>query len=378
MVVGKKDSKLDRSMAAQFILGFLVLASLLERNDAKKGTVEAKEMYTGVPGKNLTLTWTWTGHKMYDYASIYIPDKSSSKTAGAVILNKLWHIKYFPSNNSIAKYKLNIVNSTFNNLTELDTGTGSIISLNIRAVPRNLSRFEFIFRLQDNDAWAPVIEKKIIVRVAVLPTVKITMETGGTTDVPQGRVMTAICKATGFPLPKIEIRKDNSKLQVVQVSGNEVSLKLKSVTSNDAGRYSCYATNVAGTTRSDAVLSVTYIQMNIKSSTVIQSALGKAEDLNCPIDGYPPLTYKWYYPQCNKNSPVGWSKEITIQLDKETKFGNYCCIGQNNIGLKTATFMIKGEAIKPKKRSGINSGTTTKTGIMLPIAAFVILLWTAR
>ena len=110
----------------------------------------------------------------------------------------------------------------------------------------------------------------------VLPTVKLTMETGGTTDVPQGRVVTAICKATGFPLPKIEIRKDSSRLQVVQVSGNEVSLQLKSVTSNDAGRYTCYATNVVGTTRSEAVLSVTCkYKMLCRKYRIVEDMSGK-------------------------------------------------------------------------------------------------------
>ena len=64
--------------------------------------------------------------------------------------------------------------------------------------------------------------------------------------------------------------------------------------------------------------------------------MGKSEELDCPIEGYPPVIYSWLK---NKRQ-ITALKGITIKMDKKDKFGDYTCKGQNDAGVETVVFSV--------------------------------------
>lgn len=64
--------------------------------------------------------------------------------------------------------------------------------------------------------------------------------------------VTVECKAKGIPTPSLSWSKDGARLQNSAVN----LLHLKSVTLEDAGRYTCTADNFLGSDSQSAVLSV--------------------------------------------------------------------------------------------------------------------------
>ena len=67
------------------------------------------------------------------------------------------------------------------------------------------------------------------------------------TNVTQGSPLTLHCQATGFPLPIITWQKDGQPVDTNHVTLlSNGSLHISSTVVQDAGKFSCIATNVAG------------------------------------------------------------------------------------------------------------------------------------
>lgn len=134
----------------------------LESLDPKEN-LKAKDTYIGLPGETLTLKWTYTGTEMYKLVTIYIPEEVGNTKKPNL---KLWDLRYFAHNRTFSRYKYNIPKSVLNNLTEFRRETKSIFTLVLKLNPGNMTKFEFICRLEKESFWDVPESKKITVKVA--------------------------------------------------------------------------------------------------------------------------------------------------------------------------------------------------------------------
>ena len=161
-----------------FILAFVVI-TLLARNTSfasqGNGELDAKPMYIGLPGKSLEIKWMYIAENMYKDVIISHMAKTSNDLGKIdVSKTKLWKIHYFASNKSSVTFKIDALNNTFNNLTELSSETVSmqsgrvrvIFHLRIKSIPRNISSFGFLCTVRSNNPWIATSEKIITIKVA--------------------------------------------------------------------------------------------------------------------------------------------------------------------------------------------------------------------
>ena len=146
----------------------LLLAPLILQSGTTDpdGRLEGNNTYIGLPGKKLTLIWTYTGTEPYQRVSIFIP-QINPQTGKTTSVPKLWDLIYFAENRTFSIHKYNIHYSIFNNLTEFSKiKSRSVFVLVLKSVPRNVSSFEFLCRLEKEEKWEIPKEKKVTVHVA--------------------------------------------------------------------------------------------------------------------------------------------------------------------------------------------------------------------
>ena len=144
-------------------LGLFLIAQLVQLSETidQNGRLVGNDTYIGIPGKRLTINWTYIGTEKYKSVSIFLPE--GGPRSGNL---KLWEIKYFAHNGTFSTKKLDVPNSVFNNLTEFRSETNSVFILVIKSVPRNISSFWFLCRLGFSSPWIVPKDKKITVSIA--------------------------------------------------------------------------------------------------------------------------------------------------------------------------------------------------------------------
>eukprot|EP00112_Aurelia_sp_Birch-Aquarium-sp1_P010531 Seg2243.5 transcript_id=Seg2243.5/GoldUCD/mRNA.D3Y31 product=Titin protein_id=Seg2243.5/GoldUCD/D3Y31 len=359
-----------------YLISAFVVFALLARNTSfaskENRKLDAKPMYIGLPSKSLDIKWMYIAENMYKEVKIsYLANPPDS--ANKIIF---WKIHYFPSNKSRSSFKRNVVNNTFNNLTELTTEIVSmqpgrvreIFHLRIKSIPRNISSFGFECRVSYNVVWIVPSTKIITIKVAVPPVVKMIVHKGEGDHVPKGSPIYIRCSASGFPQPSLEMKKGSATLSSTRkLKDNEIILTLPKVQPTDAGLYVCVASNIADVARSFSSITVRYIELKETKDTVIQSVIGSRKDLNCPIRGYPQILYSWF----KGTKKLGSLQELTVKLEKNDQFGNYTCKGMNDAGTRNITFsIIHNPSTSQRNANGIGSSSITKPYF----AAYIILL----
>uniref|UniRef100_A0A3Q2CT39 Hemicentin-1 n=1 Tax=Cyprinodon variegatus TaxID=28743 RepID=A0A3Q2CT39_CYPVA len=146
------------------------------------------------------------------------------------------------------------------------------------------------------------------------------------------------CVAEGIPQPKLSWEKDGSPLNesrgeyTILPSGE---LVIDSAQPEDAGSYTCVATNSVGEDSWTMTLSVhTHPYF---TQLLADVALNKGERLllNCGVSGIPPPTIKWT--MNNKIIPVHHSpmighSELLIERVSKEDSGTYTCVAENSVG----------------------------------------------
>ncbi|KAK2567085.1 Hemicentin-1 [Acropora cervicornis] len=156
------------------------------------------------------------------------------------------------------------------------------------------------------------------------------------------------CKAMGSPNPNITWQKDGLSVDTTHVTllANG-SLYISSTVVQDAGRYSCKATNVAGSTSVRANI-VIYVGPSLVSPPEnATKTIGETVRFSCSFDGIPQPEIKWFYSSGASKIQVTQTKQHVIsngrleimQILKKDE-GKYICQAVNIAGrVETAAYL---------------------------------------
>ncbi|GAB6026403.1 Down syndrome cell adhesion molecule-like protein 1 [Chamberlinius hualienensis] len=178
-----------------------------------------------------------------------------------------------------------------------------------------------------------------------------------------GETVNLTCIASGVPLPVVTWMLEESVLnnsQQVRISsyknkdGMVVSmLKLRKVTVEDGGLYSCVASNDAGESRHLARVGVEG-PLLAKPSVKVVAIAGKNAFLNCPVFGYPIEETTWTDVD---NRSLTFKSQYTIfsngtlwirDVHRPTNSGRYFCTVKNSFNQKATTSVELDIVVPPK------------------------------
>ncbi|XP_067115023.1 LOW QUALITY PROTEIN: B-cell receptor CD22-like [Osmerus mordax] len=126
-------------------------------------------------------------------------------------------------------------------------------------------------------------------------------------------------------------------------------LYLDSVSSEDAGRYSCAVTEHQHLRSPEETLNVTYKPRNISVSVSPSGEVveGSSVTLTCSSDANPPVqTYTWYQENITSSKSSGQSYTITNISSEDS--GQYWCRAQNDVGDNSSHGVLINVLYKPR------------------------------
>ncbi|MEJ1270154.1 hypothetical protein NN561_000975 [Cricetulus griseus] len=159
------------------------------------------------------------------------------------------------------------------------------------------------------------------------------------------------CEAEGTPSPVIMWYKDDTQVtesSTVQIVNNGKILKLFKVSAEDAGRYSCKAVNIAGTSQkyfSVDVLVPPIIEGDLATPSNKQVVIGQSLILECKAAGNPPPVLTWL----KDGVPVKASDNIRIEAGGKTleilsalevDRGQYICVATSVAGEREIKYEV--------------------------------------
>ncbi|MEQ2292216.1 Hemicentin-1, partial [Ameca splendens] len=147
-----------------------------------------------------------------------------------------------------------------------------------------------------------------------------------------------ICVAEGIPQPKLSWEKDGNPLSESQGEYTILpsgELVIDSAQPEDAGSYSCVATNSVGEDTWTVTLSVHTHPSFTKLLADVALNKGERLVLTCGVSGIPPPTIKWNIN--NKIIPVHYGhmndhSELVIERVSKEDSGTYTCVAENRVG----------------------------------------------
>ncbi|XP_078083679.1 hemicentin-1-like [Mustelus asterias] len=154
-----------------------------------------------------------------------------------------------------------------------------------------------------------------------------------------------VCAAVGVPLPEVSWVKDGVPLGSV-LSDGEV-LRIESVQVEDAGLYTCLATNPAGEDQLQFLVTINVPPHIVGSSDVEVVTLLAEEQLSleCKTEADPPPIVQWF----KNNVPLQANSRIQNVPDSQflvisnvaaTDAGQYSCLASNIAGQMTRVFNV--------------------------------------
>uniref|UniRef100_A0A915CWM9 Uncharacterized protein n=1 Tax=Ditylenchus dipsaci TaxID=166011 RepID=A0A915CWM9_9BILA len=159
--------------------------------------------------------------------------------------------------------------------------------------------------------------------------------------VAEGSQLALDCLAKGHPTPEIVWRKNGATITPTL----KTRLLLENLTSGENGRYTCEATNEAGTAVADFVVEVLIKPRMKDHSAELRVVEGERAKLDCKADGYPEPTIKWMRggrPITDMTnfilSPRG--ETLMILRTKRSDGGAYSCNVKNSAGEIEAPFTV--------------------------------------
>uniref|UniRef100_G3U790 Ig-like domain-containing protein n=3 Tax=Elephantidae TaxID=9780 RepID=G3U790_LOXAF len=161
----------------------------------------------------------------------------------------------------------------------------------------------------------------------------------------QGMEVRVSCSASGYPTPYISWSREGHALQqdsrvFVDAQG---TLIIQGVAPEDAGNYSCQATNEVGTDEKTVTLYYAEPPSVSAVSAVVLAAVGKEALLVCKASGAPPPRVVWYRGGLEMIlAPEGFSSgTLRIQAAQERDAGVYTCRAINEMGDASAEIRLE-------------------------------------
>ncbi|XP_018408468.1 PREDICTED: hemicentin-1 [Nanorana parkeri] len=190
------------------------------------------------------------------------------------------------------------------------------------------------------------VDKKIYsLKVHIAPSMDGTDITEELTTI-KGNPTTMRCIADGYPEPHISWLKDGKYIDLVATKGAIFQILNTEIT--DIGRYTCTATNVAGSVSKHFILNVLE-PPHINGSENIDDlsvTINNQVELVCYTTGFPPPVINWLKDGqlLSQNENMHFMKEgqiLRITSAQEENIGLYTCLVSNNAGNTKKEFAVK-------------------------------------
>jgi hemicentin len=174
------------------------------------------------------------------------------------------------------------------------------------------------------------------------------------------------CSAFGVPPPTIQWFRDGREIfksKGYQISSNG-TLRIKSVSIDDAGLYKCIATNVAGNTIINTTLNVLYPPFITNISSNQSVVVDESVTLWCIADGNPSPQIEWWFqghPLRDSVQGISMSNDntsLTIHTVKPKDLGQYTCMATNPLNEHRGTVNV--DIVEPPEILTTESTMTVK------------------
>ncbi|XP_049325483.1 B-cell receptor CD22-like [Astyanax mexicanus] len=172
-------------------------------------------------------------------------------------------------------------------------------------------------------------------------------------EVTEGESAALTCKTTcSLTDPTFIWYKDGRPLTTEMIQKNQ-QLHLQTVSSEDAGSYSCAVRGSEHLPSTAQTLRVRHPPKNFSVSISPSGGIveGSSVTLNCSSDGDPPVeNYTWF--KDGGDSPVGSGQSFSIISITADHTGLYYCEAQNAVGVQNGSVMIDVQSRMKKRDAG--------------------------
>ncbi|XP_060069782.1 hemicentin-1-like [Ylistrum balloti] len=194
----------------------------------------------------------------------------------------------------------------------------------------------------------PAGQSELVLNVNIQVPAKISTDVDTNPRVVIGEPFTIYCPASGTPAPNIRWFKNGSPIilsedrQDIRVTAGGRELYILSADVEDAGSYTCVATNEAGEAEETFNLEVYVPPMIDDSYDLITKVIrGRTTVLNCPANGIPQPNIEW---QKNGRVMIFTDRVVLLDEGRQLKISNatdsdrgmYRCIATNRAGRDAA------------------------------------------
>ncbi|XP_023814399.1 hemicentin-1 [Oryzias latipes] len=155
-----------------------------------------------------------------------------------------------------------------------------------------------------------------------------------------------VCSASGSPPPRLLWSHGNMFLTNLPRFGqNNGILTIGGAVPDDAGNYTCTATNDAGTASQSVALTYAEVPKITVPQQVILSSVGADATLECKATGIPPPLVRWYKSALEVGSAPFVEQDVHrgtlhIRAVQEVDAGQYSCVASSSAGTSSGTVSL--------------------------------------
>ncbi|XP_063792751.1 hemicentin-2 [Pseudophryne corroboree] len=212
-----------------------------------------------------------------------------------------------------------------------------------------------------------------------------------TVQVPVGEEAVLQCVTEGLPLPLVMWYKGDQEVSGPGIGPQEQTLTLQEVTEEDAGEYTCVASNEAGSSSDAIQLEVGTPPQFIDFPLDVEVDVGESAKLICSAEGNPTPTVSWFRQEEGPVVPSGTtevidglgSNTVHVKIARPEDTGVYVCQARNPFGwveaeiLLTVTGLVAPQVIAAPSEVTVLEGNpvslpcTVTAGNPLPVQRWV-------
>ncbi|XP_061672486.1 hemicentin-1 [Syngnathoides biaculeatus] len=192
----------------------------------------------------------------------------------------------------------------------------------------------------------------------------------------RGDEIRLVCSASGSPPPLLFWSHGNAFLANrprLSLHQNGV-LTIKGATPEDAGNYTCLASNVAGTASQSALLTYAEVPIIKVIQQVLLVAVGGDATLECQASGTPPPLVHWFKGKLEVGSAPFVEQDVQrgslhIRGVQEVDAGQYKCVASSPAGTSSATVTLEVGAGPLFSEAPVDRAANVGENVTLPCVA---------